>query len=182
MEASSRPPCQTEVSLARRYGTGFFGGKFLPLHKGHEHCIALAASECARVYVFMFHGGAEERAILRETPPEMARPLSLAARKAQLDRVARKYGNVIASAIDISGLILENGEDDWDAETPLVRRLIPGPIDAVYGSEASYRAYFARAYPEAVYRLVDPERRAVPISATELRGMRSAEELEKWLA
>ncbi len=182
MDALPQRPSQTDGGIARRFGTGFFGGKFLPLHKGHEHCIALAASECARVYVVMFHGGAEERAILRETPPGKARLLSFAARKAQLDRMARKYGNVIAAAIDISGLILENGEDDWDAETPLVRRLIPGPIDAVYGSEASYRAYFERAYPEAVYRLVDPERRAVPISATELRGTQSKEEMERWLA
>ncbi|MBR6914254.1 MAG: adenylyltransferase/cytidyltransferase family protein, partial [Treponema sp.] len=26
--------------------TGFFGGKFMPFHKGHLHCIEVAAKIC----------------------------------------------------------------------------------------------------------------------------------------
>ncbi|RAP49031.1 MAG: hypothetical protein BZ138_08405, partial [Methanosphaera sp. rholeuAM270] len=47
-----------------RYGTGFFGGKFMPFHKGHLDSIIRCSSECEKLYVVMMHHGAQENEIL----------------------------------------------------------------------------------------------------------------------
>lgn len=93
---------------------------------------------------------------------------------------AEKFPNVIACDVDISALRLPDGSDDWDAETPLVREICGGKIDAVYSSEESYSEYFAGAYPEAVHRLVDVKRLHFPISGTRIRSMND-EECRKWM-
>ena len=33
---------------------GFFGGKFLPMHRGHLYCIDTAAQQCDHVTVLLF--------------------------------------------------------------------------------------------------------------------------------
>ena len=39
---------------------GFYGGKFMPLHKGHLYCIDVASKMCDRVVVIMFINGDDE--------------------------------------------------------------------------------------------------------------------------
>ena len=36
-----------------KYDVGMYGGKFMPLHKGHNYCIKTACSECNKVYVIL---------------------------------------------------------------------------------------------------------------------------------
>ena len=43
-----------------KYKSGFFGGKFMPLHKGHELCISVAAALCETVHVILFINGDDE--------------------------------------------------------------------------------------------------------------------------
>ena len=62
------------------------------------------------------------------------------------------------------------GISTWDSETAHVLHLTGG-FEAVYSSEPSYDAYFKRAYPGAIHRLVDVPRIHVPISGTRLRSM-----------
>lgn len=93
----------------------------------------------------MFYGGAQETEIHKENDGYY---LSVEAREHQLKRVADLFPNVVPVLIDVSKCRLPNGEEDWDAETPLVENAC-GHLDAVYGSEPSYAAYFARAYPDA---------------------------------
>ena len=168
------------MKTIKKYKTGMYGGKFMPLHKGHEYCIRTAAWECETLYVILFHGGSDEERILKETPFPW---LSFEERMERLRRVCEKYGGlarVVPCSIDISGLKDLEGDEEWDAETPLVRDLTGDRLDAVYGSEPSYGAYFKRAYPEAVYRLVDVERKVFPISGTAIRKMKNKGEREKW--
>lgn len=163
------------------YKIGMYGGKFLPFHKGHRFCIQTAAMECETVYVILFYGGADEEIILKEHPEEW---LSVDARKQQIGFLCKEAGNlanVIPAWIDTSGLRTEDGSEDWDAETPLVRQLLGNRLDAVYSSEESYGAYFSRAYPEAEHRLVDVHRIHYPISGTEIRNMSTEEERSKWI-
>lgn len=162
------------------YHIGMYGGKFLPFHKGHAYCVEAAARECDIVYVILFWGGYDEEIILREHPEDW---LSVEARKRQLYQIchdAEHLAEIIPVLIDISDLRFPDGTDDWEAETPLVRQAVGGRLDAVYSSEESYGDYFARAYPEAVHRLVDIHRIHYPISGTMIRNMASREEREAW--
>ena len=165
----------------KRYCIGMYGGKFLPFHLGHQYCVQTAAEECETVYVILFLGGADEEKIRQEHPEEW---LSAEERIKQMERIcmeAGRYAKVIPSVIDISSLRLPDGSEDWEAETPLVRKLLGDRLDAVYSSEISYGDYFSRAYPEAVHRLVDVERIRYPISGTMLRDTEDEKEREKWM-
>lgn len=165
----------------KQFKIGMYGGKFLPFHKGHRFCVETAAAECEKVYVILFANGADEEKILKACPEEW---LSVEERIKQMKRIcldAGKLAVVIPALIDVAGLRLPDGTEDWDAETPLVRKLLGNRLDAVYSSEESYGGYFARAYPEAVHRLVDIKRIHYPISGTAVRNMTDAEERKSWM-
>lgn len=156
---------------------GFYGGKFLPMHKGHLYCIDRAASECDKVVVIMFINGDDELRVLKEhDEPE----LDVTSRIIQVAGVCRLYQNVEFHVVDVLNLKLPDGSEDWDAETPLVRQYVPH-MDYVYSSEPSYGEYFARAYPEATHVIVDAERRTYPISSTMIRAMKTLEEKKRWM-
>lgn len=161
----------------KKYKTGMYGGKFMPLHKGHNYCIEQASIECDIVYAILFYGGADEEKILDNNKDES---LSVEDRKEHLIKISKQYDNVKPVFIDVSKCRLENGEEDWDAETPLVREVVGERLDAVYSSEPSYEEYFNRAYPEAIHRIVDYKRIHYPISGTQIREMKTKKEREQW--
>lgn len=96
-----------------------------------------------------------------------------------MNELCRRFDNVIPAKVDVSKMLTLDGDEDWDLETPEVLRIC-GTIDAVYSSEPSYGAYFSRAYPDAEIRLVDVERKVVPISGTQIREMKE-EERDRWI-
>ena len=149
----------------KKYKTGMYGGKFMPFHRGHLHCLQVAAAECDTVYLILFYGGEQEEEILNIYCRDY---LKVGDRKAKVIEVASWFDNVVPIFIDVSACRKEDGTEDWDAETPLVL-MAAGQLDAVYGSEPSYAHYFKRAYPGAVYRCLDPERKEFNISATKIR-------------
>jgi HTH-type transcriptional repressor of NAD biosynthesis genes len=154
------------------YSVGMYGGKFMPMHKGHLHCLDEAAKLCGRVYLIMFTGGFGER-FVRKTDDR--RILSEGFRWEQVMRAADMYDNVTPLWIDVSECITDDGKEDWDAETPLVLNACER-FDAVFGSEpTAYAPYFERAYPWADYVVVDADRETVPISATKVRSMTESE-------
>ena len=161
---------------SKKYKVGMYGGKFMPMHKGHLHCLEVASQMCEKVWLIMFVGGKQEEHILDS---DYHYYLDVPERLTQVARAARMFDNVIPVAINISDCKFENGEEDWDAETPLVYYMV-GHFDAVFGSEPSYADYFKRAYPWADYILVDPERKEVPISSTAVRNM-GEEERKEWI-
>jgi len=156
---------------------GFYGGKFMPMHKGHLYCIDTAAQQCDKVVVIMFVNGDDELKILSTMDDEM---LELKNRRKQLERICRLYPNVECHIIDVLDLKKPDGTEDWDAETPLVREYVPH-MDYVYSSEPKYGEYFSRTYPEAQHIIVDAERKTYPISSTMIRAMKEMENRKLWM-
>lgn len=153
------------------FDTGMFGGKFMPLHKGHEYCIEVASKECRTVYAILFFAESKETIGKEYLSPEH--------RWERLCALCRRFDNVIPARIDTTRMLTSDGKEDWDRETPEVLRIC-GRLDAVYSSEPSYGEYFARAYPGAIHRIVDAERKTVPISGTMIRGMDEKERM-RWI-
>ncbi len=165
----------------KKYKIGMYGGKFLPFHKGHRFCVETAALECEIVYVILFFGGMEEEEILKLYPEKY---LSVQERIRQMNKICddmKQFAKIIPAVIDTTELKLPDGSDDWEAETPLVRKLLGNKLDAVYSSEESYGEYFSHAYPEAEHRIVDFKRIHYPISGTEIRRMKNYKERELWM-
>ena len=162
----------------KKYNIGMYGGKFMPLHKGHNYCIETASKECNKVYVILFYGGADEDNILNNYKEQY---LTFKERKKHVLNICKKYNNTIPTFIDVSKLRLPNGEEDWDAETPLVREVVGNKLDAVYSSEPSYDDYFKRAYPESIHRIVDYKIIKFPISGTKTRNMKTDKERKEWI-
>ena len=156
---------------------GFYGGKFLPMHKGHLYCIDTAAKQCDHVIVIMFINGDDELKVMKTNHDS---ELSVESRIEQAKRVCALYPNVEFHVIDVLNVKLPDGSEDWDSETPLVRQYVPH-MDFVYSSEPSYGEYFSRAYPEAKHILVDVERKTYPISSTMIRVMKILKEKQLWL-
>ena len=166
--------------MKKIYNTGFYGGKFLPFHKGHDYCIRTAANQCKHVYVILFYGGDDELNVIKNLPLEDQEFLSLENRMKHLRGICDNYDNVSVHLIDVTDVKNPDGSEDWDGETPLVLA-VTGKMDAVYSSEPSYDEYFKRAYPFAEHILVDPPRITYPISGTKIRNMTDIKEKEKWI-
>lgn len=154
--------------MERRYKTGMYGGKFLPYHKGHFYCLETASKMCEKVWQILMTGCAAEDDILLHTDEADLWMLSAAYRFQRMKAAGDRLGNVETILLDISQCRTPEGEEDWDAETPLILDRC-GHFDAVFGSEPSYAPYFARAYPWADYIPVDPPRITYPVSGTAIR-------------
>ena len=164
--------------MEKRYAVGMYGGKFLPYHRGHLYCLETASRMCEKVWQLLMTGGVEEEAFLRNAAPEDRGRFSPGQRLARMRAAGERLGNVETVLVDISACRTPDGQEDWEAETPLVLKTC-GRFDAVFGSEPSYAAYFSRAYPWADYVLVDPDRECFPISGTLLRS--GKEEMDRWI-
>lgn len=162
----------------KKYKVGFYGGKFIPFHKGHLYCTETMANECELGYLIIFVGGDQELEILKNSNDELLLPEN---RWKVVQEVSKQYSNIKPIIIDVTDVKLEDGSEDWDGETPLVRAVCGNYIDAVYSSEESYGEYFSRAYPEAKHVLVDPPRIIYPISATMIRNMNNDKERKEWM-
>lgn len=154
-----------------RHRIGMFGGKFIPFHKGHRYCLDIARRQCDTVYCIMFVNGADEDRIRLTEAQKIER-------QRLFENGVREFDNVIPKIVDVADCRLPDGNEDWDAETPLVRNIVGPCLDRVYSSEPSYDDYFRRVYPEAKHILIDPERVQYPISGTMIRSIWNSD--ERW--
>lgn len=171
------------TSPGKLYSVGMYGGKFMPMHKGHLHCLEEASRLCEKVYLICTVGGSDEDRIRGEAAAgktELAEFITPEFRKRQIEKAAAMFPNVRPVMADLSSCRDKDGKEDWDMETPIILKACGEDFDAVFGSEPSYAPYFNRAYPQADYILVDTEREEVPISATKVRGMK-IEKAKEWM-
>lgn len=165
-----------------KYKRGFYGGKFLPFHKGHKYCIERGAAECEEFVVIFFTRSEDEVNALQKEIVCDRKLLLEEERMRRIKEECSRYPNVRFVTLDCSVMhekALRDGTDTWDAETAYVMDAV-GDFQAVYSSEPGYDAYFKRAYPFAKHILVDVKRIHVPISGTMIRGM-DTDTAGKWL-
>lgn len=143
--------------------TGFFGGKFLPLHLGHVYVIMQASTKVDELYVVCSTSEKRDKELcardgIKYIPAEQ--------RLSWLGQLLSDLENVkIIHIKDDYG----NTDYNWEEGRDNVRRQIRKPIDFIFSSEEEYKVIFESLYPEAKHVVIDSERQNVPISATELR-------------
>lgn len=161
------------------YKHGMYGGKFLPFHKGHKFCIDYARKICERLTVILFINGDDELDVSASETVINKKELKIESRINEVRKYIKQFDNVDLLVFDCQKIYETLPTvPHWDAETPFVQACIYD-LDAVFSSEPHYGDYFARAYPYATHILVDPPRINVPISATKIRGMTTADG-KKW--
>lgn len=163
----------------KKYKVGMYGGKFMPIHKGHMYCLSTASELCEKVYWILFYGGEEECRIMKEKTLLPRKEYLPETRIRRMKKIAEAFDNVEVIAIDISKLKNPDGSDNWDMETDMVLDAC-GKMDAVFSGANEYEDYFRRAYPWADCIAVDSKRKTYPISGTMVRNMKF-EEASAWM-
>lgn len=168
-----------EENSVKKYRVGMFGGKFMPIHKGHVYCVDTAAELCDKVYWILFYGGEEEGRIFEGETALDRSEYTVETRRYRMKGICDIYDNVEYAEVDVSALKNPDGTDNWELETPYVLDICGIP-DAVFAGSDRHREYFEAAYPGTTVVAVDPERETYPISGTKVRNMVLEEALE-WL-
>ena len=163
---------------ACKYKTGFFGGKFMPFHKGHLDSIIRCASECEKLYVVLMHHGEQENEILANyNYPFPQKCLSVQIRENALRAQVKLLGNVEVISYDCriaDERALKESKHPWYYECIDMIELM-GKFDVAYSSEPAYSKAFKQFYPWADAVVIDVDRQRFPLSATMLRDMTFAE-------
>lgn len=134
-----------------RFTHGLVLGKFYPLHVGHEHLIAAAASACARVTVQVL-------ASARESIPLEVRAGWIRERFPMVEVVT----GMDEAEVDFAS------PHAWDEHMRVIEALLPASVDAVFTSDP-YGAELARRLG-AAWQQVDPGRQSLAISGTAVRA------------
>ncbi|MBT2477104.1 AAA family ATPase [Streptomyces sp. ISL-94] len=135
----------------RRYGHGLVLGKFYPPHAGHHHLVRTAQDQCERLTVLVCAASVES--------------VPLADRVAWM-REAHPGAEVVGAVDDVPVDLHDPAV--WEAHMAIFRAAVPGPVDAVFTSEA-YGTELARRFG-AEEVCVDPARTLFPVSGTAVRA------------
>lgn len=143
---------------------GMYGGKFLPLHTGHVYLITQAACMVDELYVVLSYSKVRDEKLAREGN---IKPLPYQLRLRWLSQLTKNMPNVTVIAVE------DTAEDDetydWKKGSDDIKAAIGKPIDIIIGAVPEYEPIFKEQYPQAVYKILEPNREAFPISATKIR-------------
>lgn len=144
------------------YKVGFYGGKFMPFHKGHLHCAQYALSECEKVYVALFYNSEEEKRILADEVNCRfdKKFLQWRLRLLVIQRELAAFRNVEVISIDCEkahAYAREHGISNWEGEAHAVIEAI-GEFDVCYSSRPDLEEAYHNVYPWAEHRIIDRDR------------------------
>ena len=156
-----------EIDSYRGKRIGMYGGKFLPLHRGHVSFIQRAQAMVDVLFIIVHHDEPFERALCEGTrftwvPPHL--------RERWLAEEFKAFPNVrVVSAYEHRSADYMQDDSIFDAYAELQARI--GHIDVVFSGEDGYGEYFAKYLPEAEVVTFYQDRPVVSISATQIREM-----------
>jgi HTH-type transcriptional repressor of NAD biosynthesis genes len=142
---------------------GFFGGKMLPLHRGHAYVATQASNMCDNLFIGLSHSKARDEQLCAKGRMAYI-PADI--RMMWLNMLTKGMPNVKTFEFeDTDGIEYTS----WKEGAEKVRAVVGNQIDFVFGSEPSYEQVFRELYPEAEYILIDEGRNFFPTSSTEIR-------------
>jgi HTH-type transcriptional regulator, transcriptional repressor of NAD biosynthesis genes len=154
---------QRNMKMADKETIGFIGGKFLPFHQGHVYAIIAAANQVDNLYVILSSSKNRDKELcerdgIKYMPAEV-----------RLSWLGESLNNL--DNIKIIHLVDDQWDSDynWEDGAKMIRKAIGKPIDFVFSSESSYNELFKKYYPKSKHIVIDEKRKAVTISATEMR-------------
>lgn len=142
---------------------GFIGGKFLPFHLGHVYAILSASNQVDELYVVLSSSKKRDKELcerdgIKYIPPEI-----------RLSWIGESLNNLEnIKIIHIEDDYWDN-DYNWEEGANAIKKAIDKPIDYVFSSEESYKDHFEKYYPDSKHIVIDNARKAVAISATEMR-------------
>ncbi len=159
----------------KHYRTGFVLGKFCPLHRGHMLLIQRALDECDTVYIVVDNIMDEVIPVqrrmqwVRQQYPTPCRRLPPRPSERGLGGEAGGLGGEALVLTQPHPLPQDPSETPrfWDIWRETLLHLLPRHIDAVFASEQYGKRLAKELSAECV--MVDPDRQAVPVSATRIR-------------
>lgn len=163
--------------MNKKYKTGFYGGKFFPFHLGHLSCLQKMSDECEQGVLIMFLNGKDEI----EYNGKKYDWLSAEERIKRINSICRRFTNIRFTTLycDVIYEGREVEEDGWEEEIKYIKAVVGSKFDVVYSSEKRHEDFFKKSYPFAKHIMVDIDRKAFPISSTEIRE--NGDELyKKW--
>ena len=152
-----------QKSMKDKPKVGFIGGKFLPFHNGHEYVITCAAKQVDELYVVLTSSEKRDKELCER---DGIKYMSADLRLSWMGTALKNLKNVhIIHVKDRWG----EEDYDWDEGARMIKQAIGKPIDCIFSSEKSYDLIFKKNYPRAEHIVIDPKRKAVNISATQIR-------------
>lgn len=142
--------------------TGFYGGKFFPLHMGHVSCIMKAATMVDILYI----GISQDYVREQEMCTPMFKHIHYRKRLEWIEQLTKDMPNVHCFAFEE---IYGDNFQLWLHGANQVIKAIGNIPNIIFGSEPEYGEYFDKLYPGSEYKLIDVERSTFNISATTIR-------------
>lgn len=155
-----------EISEYKGKKIGFYGGKFLPLHKAHLHCIMQAQSMVDILFVVVGYDDEYDQELCRDSKIKW---MSSRDRERIISEELKNLPNIrVFSAYEKRSDDYMNDNSIF-ASAQYVIDTCGGKIDVVFSSEREYDEYFNKYYPESEHIVLDADRTKFDISATKIR-------------
>lgn len=147
------------------YKIGVFAGKFLPAHLGHLNTIIQASTLTKKLYVVISDNSKKTFKICGK---HKLRQMPLLLRCKWLSQELSGFDNIeVVPMIEDEIKSYPYGIKEWSEK---LLKIIPQPIDVVFGNEKEYKETYMRFIPNAKYKTIDVDRKNINISATQIRS------------
>lgn len=145
---------------------GYFGGKFLPFHMGHLWCIIKASQMVDVLFVVVTYDDEWDKQLCKNTKFKW---VDHSVRERWITKSVKDLPNVRVLSVYEKRFKNWHNRPEIHESTKKLIESVGGKIDIVFSSENEYDEYFKEYFPNTKHIVLDPERKVVNISATEIR-------------